>query len=199
MKIIFDNIIFQLQTSGGISNYWYQIPKRINAIDGLDLNFFDDEQKTNNIFRKELNIANYKTLGKSPGIVGRYTNPKFSQIKEKTIFHSSYYRFSKNPSHINVTTVHDFTYEYFTTGIKLYVHTNQKRKSLAQSKGIICVSENTKKDMLHFFPELESKKIKVISHGVGDNFRLAKTKNTDNKKYFNGRPFLLYVGDRISE
>jgi mannosyltransferase len=199
MKIIFDNIIFKLQTSGGISNYWYQLLKRIHAVDGLDLSFFDDEQNTKNIFRKELNLTDYKTLGKSPGIVGRYTNPKFSQIKNKTVFHSSYYRYSRNPAHINITTVHDFTYEYFTSGIKLYAHTSQKRKALAQSEGIICVSENTKKDMLHFFPELQSKTVKVIPHGVGANFTVLDYTDKERKKYFNGRPFLLYVGDRRAE
>lgn len=199
MRIILDNIIFQLQTSGGISNYWYQILKRIATVDGLDLSFFDDEPKTNNIFRKIVDLNGYNTLGKSPGIVGRYTNPKLSSIKEKAIFHSSYYRFSRNPAHINVTTVHDFTYEYFTSGVKLFAHTNQKRKALSQSEGIICVSENTKKDMLHFFPELEHKAIKVIAHGVGTNFKPPKDAVTDKKKYFNGRPFLLYVGDRKAE
>lgn len=199
MRIILDNIIFQLQTSGGISNYWYQILQRIHTIDGLDLRFFDDEPNSNNIFRKNIDLKRFQTLGKSPGIVGRYTNPKLSSSKNRTIFHSSYYRFSRNPAHINVTTVHDFTYEYFTSGIKLFAHTNQKRKALAQSQGIICVSENTKKDMLYFFPELETKKIKVIAHGVGANFKPPQPTSTDEQRYFNGRPFLLYVGDRRAE
>ena len=199
MRIILDNIIFQLQTSGGISNYWYQLLTRLPSVKDAELNFFDDISKTTNIFRKELNLDGYKTLGKSPGIVGRYTNPKFAHIKEKTIFHSSYYRFSRNPAHINITTVHDFTYEYFTSGIKLYAHTNQKRKALAQSEGIICVSENTKKDMLHFFPELQSKTVKVIPHGVGDSFKPSKPSDALRKKYFKGQPFLLYVGDRRAE
>ena len=199
MRIIFDNIIFQLQTSGGISNYWYQLLMRINTVDGTELNLFDDTSKTVNVFRKELNLSVYKTLGKSPGIVGRYTNPKLAQIKSKSIFHSSYYRFSRNPKHINVTTVHDFTYEYFASGIKLYAHTNQKRKALTQSEGIICVSENTKKDMLHFFPELHAKKIKVIPHGVGANFKPIKITEKKRNQYFQGRPFLLYVGDRKAE
>lgn len=199
MKIILDNIIFQLQNSGGISNYWYQLLMRFTTVEKIDLNFFDDVAKSANIFRNELDLDTYKTLGKSPGIVGRYTNPKFAHIKEKTIFHSSYYRFSRNPAHINITTVHDFTYEYFTSGIKLYAHTNQKRKALAQSEGIICVSENTKKDMLHFFPELQSKRIKVIPHGVGDGFKLTAPSDKLQKKYFDGKPFLLYVGDRKAE
>lgn len=199
MRIILDNIIFQLQTSGGISNYWYQLLMRFNNKEGFELNFFDDIPKSANIFRKELDLDNYKTLGKSPGIVGRFTNPKFSHIKESTIFHSSYYRYSRNPAHLNITTVHDFTYEYFRNGIALYAHTNQKRKALAQSEGIICVSENTKRDMLHFFPELKDKMVKVIPHGVGDSFSVLDIKDQKRKEFFNGRPFLLYVGDRKAE
>ena len=196
MNLILDNIIFSLQDAGGISNYWYQLLKRIKKEEGLKIYLFDDSAKSSNIFRKELNLSNFELLGKSPGLVGRYTNPKINQLNEKSIFHSSYYRYSKNNKHINVSTVHDFTYEHYFSGIQLYAHTNQKRKALAHSDGIICVSENTKKDMLHFFPELETKKIIVIPHGVGKQFhRLDLTKLKD-ENYFNGRPFILYVGDR---
>ncbi|WP_300026570.1 glycosyltransferase family 1 protein [uncultured Maribacter sp.] len=196
MNLILDNIIFSLQDAGGISNYWYQILKRIKEEEGLSIYLFDDSEKSSNIFRQELNLSKFKQLGKSPGLVGRYTNPKLAQLSEQAIFHSSYYRYSKNSKHLNVTTVHDFTYEHFFTGIQLYAHTNQKRKALAHSDGIICVSENTKRDMLHFFPELAEKKTIVIPHGVGKHFYQIDKKDLSGKDYFNGRPFILYVGDR---
>lgn len=196
MNLILDNIIFSLQDAGGISNYWYQLLKRIKKEEGLQIYLFDDSEKSSNIFRKELNLSDFETLGKSPGLVGRYTNPKIAQLNEKSIFHSSYYRYSKNSNHINVTTVHDFTYEHYFSGIQLYAHTNQKRKALAHSDGIICVSENTKRDMLHFFPELADKKTIVIPHGVGKHFYQIEQKDLNAKTYFDGRPFILYVGDR---
>ena len=196
MNLIFDNIIFSLQDAGGISNYWYQLLKRINKEKGLTTYLYDDTSKSSNIFRKELNLSNLELLGKSPGLVGRYTNPKINQLNEKSIFHSSYYRYSKNVNHINVSTVHDFTYEHYFSGIQLYAHTNQKRKALAHSEGIICVSENTKRDMLHFFPELKDKKIIVIPHGVGKQFHKLNANELKSDTYFEGRPFILYVGDR---
>lgn len=199
MNIILDNIIFSLQNAGGISNYWYQLLRRLKDMEEITLDLFDDDQTSSNIFRKEMDLSAFMRLGKSPGIVGRYTNPKFAHYKEKAIFHSSYYRFSRNPKHLNVTTVHDFTYEYFTSGIKLFAHTNQKRIALSHSQGIICVSENTKRDMLHFFPELASKQIKVIAHGVSDEFKVLPDTSRNKNKYFKGRPFLLYVGDRKAE
>ena len=196
MNIILDNIIFSLQDAGGISNYWYQLLKRINAEEGLKTFLFDDSSKSSNIFRKELDLSNFEQLGKSPGLVGRYTNPKITQVNEKSIFHSSYYRYSKNSKHINVSTVHDFTYEHYFSGIQLYAHTNQKRKALVHSDGIICVSENTKRDMLHFFPELTEKRIIVVPHGVGKQFYKLDPKELKGENYFNGRPFIIYVGDR---
>ncbi|MGC1516559.1 MAG: glycosyltransferase family 1 protein [Maribacter sp.] len=196
MNLILDNIIFSLQDAGGISNYWYQLLKRIKKDGGLNTFLYDDTIKTNNIFRKELDLSSFQQVGKSPGLVGRYTNPKLNQLNEPAIFHSSYYRYSKNGQHINVSTVHDFTYEHYFSGIQLYAHTNQKRKALAQSNGIICVSENTKRDMLHFFPELSTKTIAVIPHGVGRQFYKIEPSALEGKNYFNGRPFILYVGDR---
>jgi mannosyltransferase len=41
--------------------------------------------------------------------------------------------------------------------------------------------------------------VKVIPHGVGANFTVLDYTDKERKKYFNGRPFLLYVGDRRAE
>lgn len=196
MNLILDNIIFSLQDTGGISNYWYQLLKRYHMAAGVTPYVFDDTAKTTNLFRKDLDLSDFEHLGKSPGLVGRYTNPKFTQFNAPSIFHSSYYRYSKNKLHTTVSTVHDFTYEHYFSGIQLYAHTNQKRKALLKSDGIICVSENTKRDMIHFFPELAEKTTTVIPHGVSDTFCRIDSTSLDREKYFEGRPFILYVGDR---
>lgn len=196
MNLILDNIIFSLQDAGGISNYWYQLLKRYRKTKGLIPYVYDDTVKSTNLFRKDLDLTEFEQLGKSPGLVGRYTNPKLTQLNEPSIFHSSYYRYSKNKSHTNISTVHDFTYEHYFSGIQLYAHTNQKRKALVKSDGIICVSENTKRDMIHFFPELAEKTTTVIPHGVSDTFYKIDSTSLDREKYFEGRPFILYVGDR---
>ena len=99
----------------------------------------------------------------------------------------------------NITTVHDFTYEYFRTGMAKYIHIWQKGFAIKKSDGIICVSENTRRDLMKFYPMIEDSKVKVIYNGVGNEFiKLENSKEfligqfeiLKNKKY------ILYVGDR---
>ena len=52
MKIVFDNIIYSLQSAGGISLYWTELIKRFQN----DKNIIFFEKKNKNIFRKNLKI-----------------------------------------------------------------------------------------------------------------------------------------------
>ena len=58
----------------------------------------------------------------------------------KFIFHSTYYRTCSNPNAINIVTVHDFTYELYSKGIKKWVHSCTKRKALRKADFIIYIS-----------------------------------------------------------
>ena len=196
MKIILDNIIFNLQKSGGISALWKEHLQRLILNDSLELKFI--HYPNNNIFSENLDFTKDSIIKKSlPIIFSRYFNINLN--KEKSIFHSSYYRIS-NTKHIkNITTVHDFTYEYFGKGISKNVHLIQKKHCIKKSSWIICVSENTKKDLLHFNPKIKESSIKVIHNGVSNDFFMLKTIGGVNLKSlvkFEPKSFILYVGDR---
>ena len=45
MKIVFDNIIFSLQKSGGISVYWYEVINRILKQSRVSSFFIEDKEK----------------------------------------------------------------------------------------------------------------------------------------------------------
>ena len=87
------------------------------------------------------------------------------------VFHSSHYRIAKNPKAYNVTTVHDFTYELFSKGLAQKVHSWQKFKAIRKADVIVSISENTKKDILRFLPDIDPDKIRVIYNGVSDDYR----------------------------
>ena len=91
-------------------------------------------------------------------------------LNEPFIFHSSYYRYCTNPKAINITTVHDFTYEFFRKGIQKKIHSWQKFKALRHSNYIVCVSKNTQHDLLNLFPEIDERKVRVIYNGVSDEY-----------------------------
>lgn len=195
MKIIYDNIIFSLQKVGGISIYWAELIKRISKRDKVD--FYESENQ--NIFRKELNIQTQKESAISIKLL-RYL-PFMKKLPKDSIFHSSYYRVSLQKDISNITTVHDFTYEYFRSGLAKHTHVWQKGFAIKKSDGIICVSENTKKDLMKFYSMIDESKIKVIYNGVGDEFvKLENPKEylTDNFEVLKKEKYILYIGDRSS-
>ncbi|MGL5570612.1 glycosyltransferase family 4 protein [Cetobacterium sp.] len=205
MKIYFDNIIFFLQKSGGGSVYWYELLERFseipNDVEYIEQEIFSDDK---NIFRKRLKLKKILLEKKYNFNITRYL-PLTLKIKEKNpfIFHSSYYRVCKSKNAINVVTVHDFTYEYYIRGIKKWVHYFQKKYAIKHSQGIICISENTKKDLLKFHPWTKDKNIKVIYNGVGSQFYkineeiFPKLKNNILKNVIKEK-YILFVGHRTN-
>ena len=110
--------------------------------------------------------------------VKRYLNPSIKRCSPY-IFHSSYYRLAKDRNAINITTVHDFMYELYRHDMKSNLHKIQKKRAVLGSDGVICISENTKKDLLRFYPEF-NKPITVIYNGYDDKTYVFK--NLPRKK-----------------
>jgi mannosyltransferase len=194
LLISYDNIIFSLQKAGGISKYWAELIKRLVKKENR-VKFYELENK--NIFRKELDLKTEKESNLDLRVL-RYL-PFMKKLPSKSLFHSSYYRVSLQNDVVNITTVHDFTYEYFRNGLPKYVHKWQKGLAIKKSDGIICISENTKKDLTKFYPMIDESKITVIYNGVGDEFiKLENASNflTDEFYILKGKKYILYVGDR---
>lgn len=194
MKIVYDNIIYSLQKAGGISAYWSELTSRLQN-SGEDITFYG--YPNDNIFmsyldieiKKESNI-NYK--------INRYLDFR-QKFPKGTIFHSSYYRIVNQKDVVNITTVHDFTYEYYRTGLAKFIHSWQKGRAINKSDGIVCVSHNTKKDLLKFYPNIAEDKIKVIYNGVSDIFCQLNNPTQylkDNYHELQNKKYILYVGDR---
>lgn len=174
MFAIYDDIINDLQKSGGISVYWYNL--KIKLKNRLEIECY--------------NGSNIKRDKKLPLLIQRYLNFNVKK-KSKHIFHSSYYRVSNCKNALNIVTVHDFVYEYFTTGIKKQIHVLQKKNAILNADRIICISENTKNDLLKFYPFINKKIIKVIYHGVSNEFfKILRDETTKEKNN------LIFIGKR---
>ena len=194
MKIIFDNIIFSLQNAGGISVVWYELLSRVLIRKDIIFECIEFKGAKQNIFRKCLNLSqtDITSLSKRFLRIIRYLDVKIN-LKTQFIFHSSYYRICSNPNAINITTVHDFTYEYFSKGISKKIHCWQKHRSIRKSDYIICISKNTKNDLLYFLPEIDTKKIHVIHNGVSNDFKPLNNAQYNIEQY---QPYILFVGSR---
>lgn len=172
IPITFDNIIFSLQRYGGISVVWTELLNRARADKDLAVTELD--------YKDQLP---YRTLE-------RYRVPAWTPT-QPTLFHSSYFRICPHPLATNITTVHDLTYHYYRKGMAKVVHLWEEQRALRHSKAVICVSENTKRDLLNCYPWLDEEQIKVVYNGVGDEF--FPIPSVEKKGY------LLYVGNRAVE
>lgn len=192
-KLIIDNIIFQWQKAGGVSVVWYEIISRLLKRD-LPVEFIEYEHSCLNKYHKHLNIPKcriLKTVSARYGAIKRYL-PVDVNSKEPFIFHSSYYKWCRSKNAINVITVHDFTYEYFYRGLRKWIHHWTKSRAIEKARHIICISENTKNDLIKFFPAIDTNKISVIYNGVSDTFRPLHP----SLRYDENDKFLIFVGNR---
>jgi mannosyltransferase len=89
-----------------------------------------------------------------------------------------------------VLTIHDFVHEKFYKGLRKYLHIYQKKRAIKHARLIITVSENTKKDLLFYYPEVDSDNIKVVYNGVSDNFFRI------NGDIINKKDTFLFIGSR---
>ena len=122
--------------------------------------------------------------------IERYLDPPIVNNKP-FIFHSSHYRICKNKCAINVTTVHDFTYEKYRKGLPLWVHSWQKFRAIRKADIVVCISENTKRDVLHYLPDIDENKIRIIYNGVSTDYKVL-----DTDKYTNLGNYVVFVGSR---
>lgn len=190
MKIVFDNIIYALQRCGGISVVWSNLVSRC-LDENLDVSFIDYENC--NISRQNIDLPFGSIMKKRLVLpsVQRFVNPsrKDFRINEPFIFHSSYYRTLNHPNAINITTVHDFVYSFYDKNpISRYLHCKQQYDSIRKADIVVCISENTSKDLLRLLPDVNPAKVKVIYNGVGNRFY--PMPDAEHKEYF------LFVGNR---
>ena len=194
--LYFDNIVFDLQKSGGISVVWYELLKRICHQNDFCIRFIDNEGSLNP-YRQGLDIHEDQILkGDSCIAVSRYL-PVSIKGSRPFLFHSSYYRYCNNPHAINITTVHDFTYEYYRKGLAKKLHCWQKYQALRHSQYIICISENTKRDLLKFVPDIEEDKIRIIYNGVSDDYCVLDHSESSSVIPFGRGKYVVFVGNRI--
>jgi mannosyltransferase len=195
-KVVYDNIAFSLQKSGGVSGVWRELISRIRDRQEFDCSFLEYDHAKENINRKDFSIPDdaFLKTKKIPLTLERFLNPGLV-YSDQFIFHSSYYRTCRSENAKNVTTVHDFIHERFRSGIPLYINHLQKKKALLRSDAIICVSESTKKDLLHYFPSIKKEKILVVYNGVDDNvFKKLEFKKPDDLLSLGN--YVVYVGKR---
>lgn len=169
--LCFDNIVFSLQRSGGISVVWYELLRYMLAWRS-DLRCIEYPDAAGNLFRRMLPLPEACIDRRNPLLrrIDRY-RPVSVPCREPFVFHSSYYRTAAGRAARTVTTVHDFTYEYFASGPARTIHCRQKYRAIRRADAVVCISENTRRDLLKFLPDVDPDRVRVIHNGVSEDYR----------------------------
>jgi mannosyltransferase len=202
-NIYLDAIVFRIQTYGGASTYWKELLANYSKKEGINVVVQDsDVNKLNSDGKSIIGLFGNDQLlleDTMPASILRYL-PFTRTLPAKSIYHASYYRVSFQKSIVNIFTVHDFTHKrgYASKFPRKLVHIGLTAMGLKKADGIICISENTKKDLMLYYPQISENRIRVIYHGVSNEFYpVSKTPLKKFRDSLNlAAPYTLFVGKR---
>lgn len=207
MKILYDNIIFINQNYGGVPRYFFELMNYYKQNNSLDFEF--PVLYSENEYLKDTDISPWVRRFKKSGLlkVGeiRKNLRKLNQILVRNaiksnkfdIFHPTFYDgyyLDMIGDKKLVITIHDMIQEIFSKDFINDPSEAAKYKKLCAYRAdkIIAVSENTKKDILRFYPDIKEEKIEVIYHGNPfDRFKYSKKPEIQIPE-----KYILYVGNR---
>lgn len=116
------------------------------------------------------------------------------------IFHTSDWTQPPTISTKTITTVHDLTpflYPKWHHPKVVKAHHHKMYWASKKCSHFICVSQNTKTDLLKLFPNIQSQNISVIYEAAEEKYVPQKEKNKENiKKKYNLGDFILAQGTR---
>jgi glycosyltransferase involved in cell wall biosynthesis len=201
MNILYDYQIFSLQQYGGISRYFYEIANRLAALPGNEVEIFAplyvNEYFHNNDGVRPWGIKTKPFLGF--GIINA-ANRSLSRLLMKSrrdvdIFHETYYSMSDYcpVSTKRVITVYDMIHEklteYFPAAAE---YRKTKAHSVQRADHVICISENTKRDLIEFL-KVPEENVSVVY--LGCSLKSVAEKKTNNPTA-DQKPYILFVGVR---
>jgi glycosyltransferase involved in cell wall biosynthesis len=189
MKVLFDHQIFNY-VYGGASKYFVMLLKHLPRETWETSVLFSSNEyvKSTGIMR----YLPYKFRGQTVlmELLNRMYTKKVLRQKHYDVFHQTNFGtfcldvIGNKPM---VTTYHDSNLSTFDPHPEIV---ECQRKSLKRADAIVCVSENTKKDLLKLFA-VDERKVHVIYHGI-----LRPDLTTLPSTRFMEAPYILFVGRR---
>ena len=142
--------------------------------------------------QKELNFSGIKLNSRKYSFIFNNINNFFFTINNllyaPNIIHSTYYTNRHIDKKTNlVITVYDLVHEIYNNSF--FKNTkHDKKKILERANHIICISESTKKDLIHYY-NIPDNKVSVIYLAASNSLKFDININ-------NTKPYILYVGSR---
>ncbi|WP_231981003.1 MULTISPECIES: glycosyltransferase family 1 protein [unclassified Mycobacterium] len=202
---MFDHQIFALQRYGGISRYFFELASRLPAhgvsevavIAPLHVNGYLAGDAARGLTRGKYVPYPTPLAGVVPSVVGladRLSAPLAWRGAVPDVLHETY--FANKPvgrGRRRVLTVYDMHHELFPDELPAARRWSAaKRAAVDRADHIICISENTRRDLVRLYGT-DPSRTSVVHLGYSMTAEAeAATVNSDGV-----RPSLLYVGNRL--
>lgn len=201
MKIAYDHQIFGWQRYGGVSRYFLELANHIKSTvdDAVEYQiicpFYVNEylhQSLSSVNVTGIHAPAIRRTGRLYRIINEFLASFIIWRWRPNILHETYYaKKTVSPSGCKtVLTVFDMIHELYPQFYPAWDRTREeKRAAVARADHIICISENTQRDLIRLL-NVPEKKTTVVHLG----FALTHSEVADLAKP--QRPFILFVGSR---
>jgi glycosyltransferase involved in cell wall biosynthesis len=200
MRILYDGLIYTHQRVGGVNRYFNNLISHLSA-DVVPTLTACYGNPVKDIRHPNLQLRLYRSRLLPSRISGRLGKYYFRWVAAQTrpqILHPTYYSlmtaqaFHQVPYPL-VITVWDMITERFAADLDpLGTIVECKRQAVNASQAILCISENTRRDLLERYPHLEAK-TKVTYLATDLDISMVNQSISDLPKQY-----ILYVGGRNS-
>jgi len=202
IKLVYDYQIFWQQQYGGISRYFYDLATQISEYEQFNVKILAGLHVNEYLKQIKPELVLGAAVPKVPkaGNVLKQLNKYFSKAWLSTnppdIIHETFYAVHgvAPKKSVTVLTVYDFIHEKFDLENPV---NSVKAAAIRRADHLICISENTKKDLLEIF-DLELDKVSVVYEGIGlaDSVKNRSQTETNLSASSLQAPYILFVGHR---
>jgi glycosyltransferase involved in cell wall biosynthesis len=200
VRIAYDFQTFELQRYGGISRYFVRLAEQMLALD-MEVGVFAPFHLNQYVKELPYGVVHGRQVGGFPGklrrvasFVNRVVAREQMRQWRPDVVHETY--FSSVPTSVRgprVVTVYDMIHEILPNRDGPVDPTIQRKKIAVQrADHVICISENTRKDLLERI-NVDPDKVTVVYLGF-DKLPIQSV-SADSVPSVK-KPFLLYVGNR---
>lgn len=206
MKISFDSLVFTTQRYGGVSRYIISLAQALKDL-GHEVDILGkyhvNEYLADSFCGYEKNLTKIQKFPPKTRRLLHLLNDACGSwracLNKPDIYHESFHhtRSLVASSVPHVVTVHDMIYEVLASDFPGHGRSTEiKRKSVARADHVICISNQTKSDLIEHFGISEDK-ISVVYHGSEWLSESDENEFIQNKSLeFIRKPYILYVGSR---
>jgi glycosyltransferase involved in cell wall biosynthesis len=199
MNILYDGQIYAMQKTGGINRYFSSVITRLSQDTYPTLTATHRQDKTDYPTHSNLQLQEFRGF-RPHRISHRVREYYFRWVGNRQQFdiaHPTYYflltqqPFSRYTCPL-VITIYDMIHELFADSIapQEYPTIDAKQAAIQAADAIICISESTKRDLLKYYPEVESRvSVTYLASEFSGSW-------ADGNELVPVRPYFLYVGGR---